>query len=103
MTPEWTIYQEQVENYISYKEFHKVWARTTICLLTLKNWFEIVGVSHVHDARNYDQQIWELTAYQNAFDKLVDFVSFDLKNQEASDSQIVKDVLVPNHTEEEWK
>ena len=88
-----TLTQEQIEEYISYPEYHKVWAWTTVCLLKLKNWFEIAWISHVFDPEDYDENIWNQCAFDDAFDKLSQFVAFDLKNKKAAE-----DVLVPNET-----
>lgn len=88
---EWTLTQEQIEAYVSYPEYHKIWACTTVCLLKLKNWFELVWLSHVFDPKHFDEKIWEEIAYNDAFNKLAEFVAFDLKNQKAAE-----DVLVPD-------
>ena len=93
MTPQ-TLSPEYVDAQIFKKEFVKVWDKTTVCLLTLNNWFEIVGISHVFNKENFDEQIWQQEAYNDAFNKAVEFIAFRL-----NDMDTTEDILVPNENE----
>ena len=93
MTPQ-TLSPEYVDAQIYKKEFVKVWDKTTVCLLTLNNWFEIVGISHVFNKENFDEQIWQQEAYNDAFNKAVEFIAFRL-----NDMDTTEDILVPNENE----
>jgi len=44
--------------------------RMTICLLTLANGFEVMGESSCVSAENYNQEIGEKIAYENALNKI---------------------------------
>ncbi len=86
-----TLSPEYVDAQIFKKEFVKVWDKTTVCLLTLNNWFEIVGISHVFNKDNFDEKIWQEEAYNDAFNKAVEFIAFRL-----NDVDTTEDVLIPN-------
>lgn len=89
-----TLSPEYVDAQIYKKEFVKVWDKTTVCLLTLNNWFEIVGISHVFNKENFDEQIWQQEAYNDAFNKAVEFIAFRF-----NDMDTTEDILVPNEDE----
>ena len=86
-----TLSPEYVDAQIYKKEFVKVWDKTTVCLLTLNNWFEIVGISHVFNKDNFDEEIWQQEAYNDAYNKAVEFIAFRL-----NDMDTTEDVLLPN-------
>ncbi len=44
--------------------------KTTICILTLQNGFEVVGTSGCVDPANFDQAIGEKIAYEKALDQV---------------------------------
>ena len=67
---------KKVEQYIATKEFIELWKKTTICFLTLDNWFEVVGTSACVKKEDFDVQIWQQYAYQNALDKLEELYWF---------------------------
>lgn len=75
-----TLSPEYVDAQIYKKEFVKVWEKTTVCLLTLNNWFEIVGLSHVFNKDNYNEEIWQQAAYDDAYNKAVEFIAFRLND-----------------------
>ena len=70
MTKEW------LENHIVSKETLKMWDKTTVCLITLDNGFEVVGTSHCINPSDFDLTIWEKVAYDNAVEKLWDLYWF---------------------------
>lgn len=107
-----TLSPEYVDAQIYKKEFVKVWEKTTVCLLTLNNWFEIVGLSHVFDKNNYNEEIWQQAAYDDAYNKAVEFIAFRFNDMATpitintpdpamayaplAEDEEEKDVLLPN-------
>lgn len=53
----------------------------TICTITLKNWFQLVGTSACVSKDNYDVQIGRNIAYENAFAKLWELEGYALKQR----------------------
>ena len=70
---------EDLRNIISKAEFIKMGEKTTICCLTLKNGFEVVGFSACVDKDNYDKDIGEDNAYDTAFEKLWELEGYKLQ------------------------
>ena len=66
----------KLEQHIAEKEFIKLWKKTTICFLTLDNWFEVVGTSACVRSDDFEEQLWEQYAYNNALDKLEELYGF---------------------------
>lgn len=72
--------REYLEQYIVKKEFVRIGQKTTICLLTIYNGFEIVGSSACLDKTKLNKELSELKAYENAlqeFDKQFAFLEQD--------------------------
>ena len=63
-----------IENYK--KEFFLIWKNTTICLLTLDNWYEVIWESHKLPETEYNKEIWEAVAFEDAFGKLEELMAF---------------------------
>lgn len=57
-------------------EAWEAWKKTTICLVTLDNWYEVVWYSHCLNADDYDFEIGKEEAYKNACDKIWDVYAF---------------------------
>lgn len=51
-------------------EYVKMGKKTTVCLLTLRNGHEVVGVSACVDPKNFDEDKGKSLAYDDAFNKL---------------------------------
>lgn len=51
----------------------------TICIITLKNGFTVIGTSAPASPENFSQEIGQKLAYQNAFKKLWPLFGFALK------------------------
>lgn len=51
----------------------------TICVIELDNGFKVVGTSNCVSPANFNAQIGETMAYNNAFDKLWDLFGFLLR------------------------
>lgn len=68
--------KEILEQHILKRDFMKVWHKTTICLLTLDNGFEVVGSSACINPEDYDLDLGKKYAYEKAFEKLWDVYGF---------------------------
>lgn len=64
--------ENQLLELIEKHEFLKVGKKTTICLMTLKNGFEILTSSSCVNPDDYDQEIGQKISYRKALDKLSD-------------------------------
>lgn len=62
--------QEDIESAIVSEEYTKMGMKTTVCLLTLRNGFEIVGTSGCVDPLNFDEAIGRKFAKEQAVDKI---------------------------------
>lgn len=62
--------EKNIVDQIQKVEYSKLWEKTAICLITLKNWFEIVGTSACMKKESYDQEIGNKFAYEKAVDKI---------------------------------
>jgi len=61
---------EHIDSIIKEREFHKLTDVLTVCVLTLKNGFTVTGESACASPENYDQEIGEKIAFDNARDKI---------------------------------
>lgn len=61
--------EEKIRKHVVKKEFSKLWEKTTVCLLTLDCWFEVVWTSSCIDKEEYNQEIWNQIAEENAINK----------------------------------
>jgi hypothetical protein len=61
---------DMINETIVKKEFHKLTERMTICVLTLQNGFETTGESTCVSPENYDREIGEKIAFENAREKI---------------------------------
>ena len=59
-------FRRELEKMIKTKEFVKMGNSTTICLLILKNGFEVIGTSQLFDYNLFNKKIGEDCAYENA-------------------------------------
>ena len=81
--PAGAITLEHLESLIAKKEFFTAGVKTTVCLLTLKNGFEIIGTSACVNAKDYSQEIGARFALQRAFDKLWELEGYYYQKQQA--------------------
>lgn len=74
--------REKLEALVSHTHYHRVPdTTTTICAITLKNGFTVVGESACIDPNNFDQIIGQKIAYENAFEKLWQLEGYRIKAQ----------------------
>jgi hypothetical protein len=58
------------------EEYTKIGEKTTVCLLTLKNGYEIAGYSACVDPKMFDYEIGKHWAKENAKQKLEEIVGY---------------------------
>ena len=62
---------EQINSKIVKEEFHVLGdKRLTVCILTLQNGYTVTGESHCVDIKNFNKEIGEKIAKDNAVDKI---------------------------------
>jgi len=71
--------EEDIEGTIRSEEFIRMGKKTTICLLTLHNGFEIVGVSGCVDPSNFNEKIGESFARSDAVNKIWQLEGYHLQ------------------------
>ena len=59
-----------IESKIIKEEYHLLTDRVTICVLTLENGFEVTGESACASPENYNEEIGNKIARENARDKI---------------------------------
>lgn len=72
------ITKEHLESLVANKKFF-LDDTLTICVITLKNNFKIVGTSSVLSDENFNKEIGEKIAYENAFEKIWELEGYRLK------------------------
>lgn len=70
---------EDLKAQIEKVEYQRMGTKTTICLLTLKNGFEVVGQSAPVDVKNFEQSLGEKFAYDDAIAKVWQFEGYRLQ------------------------
>ena len=50
--------------------------KTTVCELILDNGFSVIGTSSIVDKANFNQEIGESIAYNNAVEKILELLGF---------------------------
>ncbi|MBR0573691.1 MULTISPECIES: Gp49 family protein [Pasteurellaceae] len=73
--------KEYLESLVVKTEYHRLTQSLTVCVLTLKNGFEVLGQSAVADPNNYNQEIGENIAYEDAFGKIWQLEGYFLKTK----------------------
>lgn len=61
---------DKITRHIKSIECTRMWEKTTVCLITLDNWFEVVWSSACVDSKDFNEEIWQTEAKWNALDKL---------------------------------
>ena len=73
--------ESDLKDLIAKVEYHRLTKRMTVCVMTLKSGFEVLGMSACVDVKNYNQAKGESVAYENAFDQLWELQGYYLMNQ----------------------
>lgn len=74
--------EEKLESLVGRIYYHRVPDTTvTICAITLKNGFTVVGESACIDPDNFNHSIGEQVAYNNAFEKIWQLEGYRIKSQ----------------------
>lgn len=61
---------DTITSHISKIEYVRMWKKTTVCCITLDNWFEVIWSSACIDEKDFDEEIWKSEARGMAIDKL---------------------------------
>jgi hypothetical protein len=69
---------DSIESTISEKSFWNN-GKTTVCILTLINGFEVIGTSGVVDKSKFNQELGEKFAYENAINKMWELEGYRLQ------------------------
>jgi len=72
---------QHINNTIKKAEFHRLTDVLTVCVLTLQNGFTVTGESACASPENYDQQIGEKIAKENAREKIWALEGYLLKQR----------------------
>lgn len=73
-----TITLESIENLIQKEEYFNN-GKTTVCVLTLVNDFEVTGTSAPVDRANFDEEIGKKYAREKAIDKMWELEGYRLQ------------------------
>lgn len=71
-----TVTQEEVDGAIESKQILTLGKKTTACLITLKNGYEIVGTSACVDPASYSEEKGAPYAEKRAIDKVWELLGF---------------------------
>lgn len=77
--------QNLFNNWVSKAEFHFVGVKTTVCLLTISNGFEIVGTSACVDPVMFDEALGKQYALVDALHRLDELAGFAMQIELASE------------------
>lgn len=73
--------QEIIESKIKKEFFLRVGAKTTVCLLTLENGYEVMGTSAPVDPKNYNFDMGCKLAKEKAVDKIWELEGYLLQQK----------------------
>lgn len=78
--------KEDIESHITGTSFQRFGASTTVAEITLDNGYSVRGEAACVNDENYDQEVGERIAYDNAFDKLWSLYGFLMTQTTWSDA-----------------
>lgn len=78
--------KEDIESHITGTSFQRFGDSTTVAEITLDNGYTVRGEASCVSVENYNQQIGERIAYDNAFDKLWPLYGFLMAQTKWSDA-----------------
>lgn len=73
--------KEQIESKIRKQFFERVGSKTTVCLLTLENGYEVMGTSAIVDPKDYNFDIGCKFAKEKALDKIWELEGYLLQQK----------------------
>lgn len=79
--------KEQIEERISGVTYHRLCATTTLCFLELDNGYSVLGHSACVNPQNYDEQIGQSLAYEDAMRQLWPLFGFELAERQHQKAQ----------------
>lgn len=82
--------KEQMQARISSRAFVKIGETLTHCQIILDNGFSVTGESACVNPENYDKEIGEKIAYDNAFNKLWPLFGFLLAETQFQEKKVIK-------------
>lgn len=71
----------EIELLIANEQFITLGIKTTVCLMTLKNGFEIIGTSACVNPKDYNIEIGKKYAREKAMDKLWELEGYSDQNK----------------------
>lgn len=80
---------QRIEEVIVKREFHIFGGRLTVCCLTLNNGFLLIGESSCVNVENFNQEIGERIAFDNAKEKIWVLEGYLLKQRLFEQSNII--------------
>lgn len=76
-----TVTEKRIKKVITNEEYMKMGNKTTVCLLTLENGFEVVGSSACVDPNNFDEAVGRKWARKMAIDRIERFEGYMLQSE----------------------
>ena len=73
--------EESIKSKIDHVKYYNPVGSLTICVITMRNGFHVVGISAPADKRNFDPQVGERYAYENAFKQLWQLEGYLLRDK----------------------
>lgn len=95
-----TVTQDMVTEAIESEEYLTIGKKTTLCLITLKNGFEIVGTSACVDVAKYSLETGKPYAKSKAIDQVWSHLGVLLQHTLHHDAQITEATKCPDEIDE---
>lgn len=73
--------EEDLKKHIVKEDYWTIWEKTTVCLITLDNGFEVIWHSAPIHKEDFEEDLWKKYAYENAFNKLRELYWFLAHNE----------------------
>lgn len=83
---------KNLEDLIASKEFVRLGCKTTVCFITLKNGFEIVGTSACVNPEDFDKEIGEKWAEKDAMDQLEKYEGYRRQDEVADKKRVLEEI-----------
>jgi hypothetical protein len=76
-----TVTEELLKSKIVGESYSRMGLKTTVCVLTMANGFEVVGTSACIDPDNFNYELGKKYAFENAYNKLYELEGYLLQSQ----------------------